>query len=201
MTGPKHLWSGNWQDESAAPPDALPEPPRTPVDAEPSPPPAKPTRPARPRPRRAVWLALVAVLLVGAGAFALSNVIGRSGPNTSTAIVGPASSAPATPAGPPASTQVAPVRPVGWLGMEVVTVPPGVAAIETVKLGSLGDQAGLEPGDVILSINHRHLSGAGDIAAAIRGLKAGDQVQMEISHGSGLYATEATLGAPPTAYP
>jgi S1-C subfamily serine protease len=54
---------------------------------------------------------------------------------------------------------------------------------------------------VILEINNRAVRGADGIAEAIRGLHAGDRVAMQISHGSSLYETEVTLGAPPTPYP
>ena len=85
--------------------------------------------------------------------------------------------------------------------MEIQTLAPGAAVIETVGLGSQGERAGLQPGDVIIEVNHRSINGAGDIGPAIRGLHAGDQVEMQISHGSGLYQIEATLAAPPAVQP
>jgi S1-C subfamily serine protease len=96
------------------------------------------------------------------------------------------------PASPPA---------VSWLGMELTTVPPGGATVETVKLGSVADKAGLSPGEVILAVDGHQVSSAQGIAQAISGKHAGDQVQLEISHGSADYQTEVTLGAPPTRYP
>jgi serine protease Do len=85
--------------------------------------------------------------------------------------------------------------------MEIGTLAPGAAAVETVRLGSEGDRAGLSPGDVILQINNRPLNGADGIATAIQGLHAGDRVAMQISHGSSLFTTVVTLAAPPAAYP
>jgi S1-C subfamily serine protease len=85
--------------------------------------------------------------------------------------------------------------------MEIETLPPGAAVIETVALGSAGDKAGLNPGDVIIAINGRAIQGAGDIATAIKGLPAGDQVPIQISHGSTLEQTEITLAAPPSVHP
>jgi S1-C subfamily serine protease len=101
-------------------------------------------------------------------------------------------------AAPPAA---APPATIEWLGMQIEIVPPGAAVIETVKLGTPGDQAGLNPGDVILQINNRPIRGASDIGAAIRGLSAGDRVPIQVSFGSGLSETEATLAAPPTVHP
>ncbi len=85
--------------------------------------------------------------------------------------------------------------------MEIETLPPGAAVIETVALGSAGDKAGLNPGDVIIAINGHAINGAGGIADAIRGLPAGDQVPIQISHGSTLEQTEITLAAPPSVHP
>jgi S1-C subfamily serine protease len=87
---------------------------------------------------------------------------------------------------------------VKWLGMQIETVPPGAAVIDTVTPGSPGDVAGLNPGAVILAVNNRAIHGAGDIGAAIRGLPAGDRVPVQISYGSSLYQTQATLAAPPS---
>ena len=123
-----------------------------------------------------------ALLLTVAAAFALIALTSPAGSPT------------------PVTAAIAP-RPVSWLGMQIETVPPGAAVIETVKLGSPGELAGLSPGDVLIAINHRSINGTGDIGAAISGLHAGDQVQLQVSHGSGLYTTEATLAAPPSSHP
>jgi S1-C subfamily serine protease len=127
-----------------------------------------------------------ALLVIAAGAYGLSAVLGSSGSSASTTA---------------AATSPASSKPVTWLGMEIQTLSPGAAVIETVALGSHGERAGLQPGDVIIEVNHRSINGAGDIGAAIRGLHAGDQVEMQISHGSGIYEIEATLAAPPSVQP
>jgi S1-C subfamily serine protease len=126
------------------------------------------------------------VLLIAAGAFGLTALLGSSGPKA------------ATTAG---LTATGATQPVKWLGMEIATLPPGTAVIETVRLGAPGDLAGLQPGDTIVEINHHAISGTPDISAAIRGLHAGDRVEMQISHGSASYGAVATLAAPPSAYP
>jgi len=193
MTGPKHLWSGEWEDESAAASQrhAGRRPPAP--DDEPDPPHDPPARArARTSPqippalRRALPVIIAAVVVIAAGAWGLTALLGSSGSASATTAAGLT----------PAST-----RPVSWLGMEIQTLPPGVAVIETVQLGSQGDRAGLESGEVILRIDNRPINGAGDIAAAIHGLQSGDRVVLQISQGSALYETEATLAAPPSAYP
>jgi membrane-associated protease RseP (regulator of RpoE activity) len=201
MSGPKHLWSGDWQNESEAASDELADRRRTPREQEPAASPAPPARarphfsrprvsiPPRPRLPRPLLIGTAAALLVAAGAYGLIALLGASGSGS------------ATTAGSTATVASGYSRPVNWLGMEIETVPSGSAVIDTVRLGSPGDRAGLEPGDVILQINNRPVSGAGDIAAAIRGLHSGDRVEIQISQGSALFETQATLAAPPSAYP
>jgi S1-C subfamily serine protease len=139
-------------------------------------------------------------VVVVAVAVALASLGGSSKPRT--AII-PAPPTPRLAATTPTTTQPpAPSgSPVSWLGMELVTVPPGGATVDTVKLGSEGDRAGLSPGDVILEINNQPVSGADGIAKVISGLHAGDKVALQISHGSSLYTTAITLGAAPARYP
>jgi membrane-associated protease RseP (regulator of RpoE activity) len=213
------LWSGNWEEDSSSAQDELAERRVTPRDSEtPASPPAqanttepatstlratqapRPPR-ARAKPRRSAWIALGAVVLVAAaGAVVLTSLSGSSKPRTPIAPLPPAPSLAATTpttTAPPASSG----PPVSWLGMELETVQPGGATVETVRLGSEGDHAGLSPGDVILEINGRSVSGADGIARAIQDLHAGDRVAMQISHGSSLFQTVVTLGASPTRYP
>jgi len=215
MSGPKHLWSGDWENESAAasderagrraPTDPAPTaPPPTsarpasaarPAPAAPSPPRPRvrrrPSPPNRPALTRRLLIAAAAVLVIAAAAYGVTTLFDGSGSPTATT-AGGLTGQPTAPGSP---------RPVSWLGMEIQTVPPGVAVIETVKLGSQGDRAGLEPGDVILEVNNRPIDSAGDIAGAIQGLHSGDQVPLQISQGSALFQTEATLAASPSAYP
>jgi S1-C subfamily serine protease len=194
MSAPKHLWSGDWQQESAASAQELAGRQVKPLAPEPavSPPPGARAR-RRPGLSRALPILLVVGLVLAAGAYGLSALLNSSA--TPPAIAGARSG----PAGP--TTASASSRPVSWLGMELETVPPAAAAIVTVAPGSAGELAGLEPGDVIVEVNHRNINGAGGIATAIQGLHAGDLVELRISHGSALYTTEATLAAPPSVYP
>lgn len=154
--------------------------------------------------RHALPVVLAAALLLAAGAYGLTALLGSSGPRAS-ATAGGSFGPPAATAGPsvsPASTTPSrPSRPVRWLGMQIETLPPGAAVIETVGPRSAGELAGLEPGDVIVEINNRPIHDAGEIDAAIRGLRAGDLVALQISRGSTLFSTQATLAAPPSVHP
>lgn len=229
MRAPKHLWSGDWERESAAVSEdlaALEELPRIVPARRPAPRPearAQPRpvpvperpesvpnpRPARPRPSapairlprlrlpavslprprlptmtpRARRATLVTVLLaLAAGAYGLASLLGSTGSHATPAASG---SSPA----------------ISWLGMEVETVNPGRVVVATVASGSAGEQAGFEPGDVLVAIDSRAISSTTDVGKAIFGMQAGDQVQVEVGRGSTLFVTAATLGAPPTKYP
>ncbi len=247
MSAPKHLWSGDWQRESAALSDELAERRPRPQDgnasaaptspqatAPPTPRVSPPTpwaapkqatepRPAEPgsrtasarpssRPpparRRPRWLpvlpvVIAAALVLGAGAYGLSGLLSSSGNTAQPTQNQPPGGSPSSPPsqGSPASPTNAGTGPVNWLGMQVETLPPGVVVVETVAPGSPADLAGLEPGDLILAINNRRVNATGDIRPAISGLAAGDLVPIEVSRGSTLFTTQATLAAPPSGSP
>lgn len=225
MSGPKHLWSGDWQRESeaaaaaraargaqrpapapaapVAPPPRRPRPSPTPRAA------ARPQRPtpARERPRRRarrlrvsppVAFAAVAVLVVAGAAWGLSTLLGGGSRASRTAPPAPLATAatPNPPASPAAST-----RQVNWLGMDIVTQPPGIAVVQTVALGTAADRAGINPGDVIVSINGRSITSATDIPSALRGLAAGSQVTLQLAYGSDVSQAELALGKPPSISP
>jgi S1-C subfamily serine protease len=202
MSGPKHLWSGDWEQESAAASKELAGRRVKPAEPEPTVAPAAPRRrrrrrmPAlrRPRVRRGAVAGFAGVLVLAAVALGLTSLLGSSRtPASTTAGGAPLSVAPTT-----ASTTP---RPINWLGMEIETVSPGAVVVETVRLGSAGDRAGVEPGDAIIEINNRRINETSDIASAIRGLHAGDVVNMQVANGSAVFGTQATLAAPPSAYP
>ena len=191
MSGPKHLWSGDWENESA---DAVTERVREPRPRDPEL--APPRAPAPPRARRAVrpWVLPVAVgAIVIAAAYGLTQVFGSSTarPQNTISNLSPL----------PAPTVTGNARPISWLGMEIVTAPPGVPVVETVRPNSNGDRAGLEPGDAILLVNNRPVGSSGNIASAIKGMHSGDRVTLEVNNGGAIFQVVATLAAPPSPYP
>ncbi len=211
MRAPKHLWSGDWERESAAVsedlasledlPRVAPEPHSRPaVDPRPAPQveAARATAPPRSRPwirlpririppisprtRRTAAVTLVALLALAAAAYGLGALLGSSGSGTAPAASGQGAT-------------------MSWLGMEVETVGPGRVVVATVSPGSQGEQSGFEPGDVMLAIDSRGLNSTTDISKAIFGMRSGDQVQIEVGRGSTVFVTSATLAAPPAKYP
>lgn len=192
MSGPKHLWSGDWENESEEATTQRVREPR-PVEPERAAPPPAPA----PRPRRTVrpWVLPVAigVLVIAAAAFGLSKVFGSS----QHANQNHASSLKPLP--PPHLTGN--TRPIRWLGMEIITAPQGIPIIETVTPNSNGDRAGLEPGDTLVLVNNRAVGSTGSISDAIKGLHSGDRVALEVSTGGAILTLYATLASPPSAYP
>ncbi|HET8980761.1 MAG TPA: PDZ domain-containing protein [Solirubrobacteraceae bacterium] len=145
-----------------------------------------------------VAFAAVAVLVVAGAAWGLSTLLGGGSRAPRTTPPAPLATA-ATP-NPPASPAVS-TRQVNWLGMNIITQPPGIAVVQTVALGTAADRAGINPGDVIVSINGRSITSATDIPAALRGLAAGSQVTLQLAYGSDVSQAELALGKPPSISP
>jgi hypothetical protein len=206
MSAPRHLWSGEWQLDSAAvaeelarrraqaedsaPPPLEPEPPRPPSARERLLAALRGLRQrlaaafrrrprARPGTGRRLGLALVVVALLGAavalGASALSG--GQQG-------------------SPAASGKR------GWLGISMTSAPYGGGAVITgVAPGSPAQMAGLQPGDLITQIDNQQIQSPADVGAALDGLLAGNQIQIQFNRGPASFSTLATLGARRSAGP
>jgi len=191
MSGPKHLWSGDWENESE---DASTRRVREPRPPEPEPEPA-PAQPARPRARRTVRPGVVpvaiAVIVIAGVAFGLVKVFGSSNSDQADANLLNSTTPHIT----------GNTRPIMWLGMEIITSPQGVPVVETVQPNSNGDAAGVEPGDTLLLVNNHAVSSTGSIAKAIKGLHKGDRITMVVNTGGTNLTLDATLAAPPSPYP
>lgn len=216
MSGPKHLWSGNWEEES-------PEPAQSAVP-QPSPAPAASSREAlarRPPSRsRRFWLPVLAAVAVTA--VALTIVLNGSSPHRLAHHTSPAASRAATvptitlptpnipspslpsPSSNPAQTTPAAGltgRTVSWLGMEISTVQGVGAVIQTVDLGSAADAAGLDPGDIIQSINGHAISYADQIGPAVKGVRRGTGVPISVQRGSTAFGTVIVFASAPKTGP
>lgn len=205
MTAPRHLWSGDWQGDSAAAAEELAarrtqaeQPTERPA---PTPPPrpraqsprarsrVRPTRPrARTRPRGTLLLALA--MLVSAGV-AFAGVLLLFGPSAQSS----------ESAGQSARVSS---RSPAWLGVDMAgslgagfLSPNGGVLVGAVVPGSPAAAAGLEPGDVITQIGSRPVSAPSDVQSAIAGLHAGDRVEIQYQRGPETYTTPATLAARP----
>jgi serine protease DegQ len=63
-------------------------------------------------------------------------------------------------------------------------IPIFGAFIGRVADGSIGQRAGLRPGDVVTEINHRSVSGAADMERVLAGLRSGDILSIVFLRGS-----------------
>lgn len=196
MSGPRHLWSGDWQSESSAHAEGLAaHRPRFEEPAEPEPPTPTPTRPRprrtprrrlrirRPRLRRpsarrlrVASLTALAVLLTAGAAYAVASTLaGSSGANRG-----------ATAAGQHA-----------WLGVEMAGSPKGALVVRVIP-GSPAQAAGIKPGDVITQIDTEPIAAPAIASAAVAGLQPGDQVDIQLQRGRSTYTAQVTLaGRPP----
>jgi PDZ domain len=213
MSAPRHLWSGDWEHESATAADELArrrrQPHQDPPTEEIAPPRASlaaraiawlhrmrqeigrwlAARPSR-RLRLAALIA-VALLVVAGAAYGVSSLAGGS------------SHPPAAAAGHP------------WLGIETTSSPFAAVGIQTITggpfasgaivtsviSGSPAAAAGLVPGDLITAINNHQVTAPADVESAIAGLHVGDHVTIQYSEGLMTYTTRATLAARPAGYP
>jgi serine protease DegQ len=63
-------------------------------------------------------------------------------------------------------------------------IPIFGAFVGRVAEGSIGERAGLRPGDIVTEINHRSVSGAADMERLLAGLRSGDIMSIVFLRGS-----------------
>jgi S1-C subfamily serine protease len=211
MPSPKHLWSGDWQDESAAaaarrrPAEPALEP--APVEADPA--------SRRWRNWRLSAAALLAVLLLAAIAVALLTPGGskRSGgattslaqaqPGTGGGVFTPPGVVPqgnpgSGPSGSSGTAQTSGATSGTWLGVEVASTPSGVL-IEGIVAGGPADAAALRPGDVLLAVGRQPIRSLRDLTAVLAGLRPGQTVDMHVRRGGATITRPLTVGQSPSA--
>jgi len=207
MSGPKHLWSGDWEDESARAAarrgyEVLPEP-------EPEPEPAAEPELAdpvdRPPPVRYAGVILALVLVVAVVLAATLGGQSKKPHHTGTSTVATTQTGTGPNGG--AAIQTTPVisPPVNlptanWLGMQIVSSSSG-AVVSNVQISSPGDNAGFEPGDQIDAINGRGISSVSQIRNATATLPLGSDLSIQIERGSTQITLVLTMRKRPTITP
>jgi S1-C subfamily serine protease len=212
MSGPKHLWSGDWEKESRQPAAAQPAAP----DHEPDPQPA-------PAPSRGRFTRQQFAIAFGTGvataAVAITLIVTLGGgqkPNpqhrASTASKAPGAPAqPQTSGGgglnnaPTQSSQTTTVPAVtgpsaSWMGMQIVTSPSGVV-VSTVRLGSPADQAGFEPGDQLQSVDGHIIGSVSELKPDTSALKVGSEVTIAVMRSSVQLTSSLPMTQHPTIHP
>lgn len=246
MSAPKHLWSGDWERESAeAARTRASQAASDPTDEEQIELAVEGRRVGKPS-SRMVAIAVVTAIVVAAVGVVLADALGgstkprpvasgspspfqgssapsRTTPNGGTGL-GSAAGARTTPNGAqtaPSPSQTAPnggISPnpatggqatpptltnqptVQWLGMQIITSPTG-AVVNTVQIGSEGEVAGFEPGDVIAAVAGAEVGSAREIKTAVAHVRVGGHVTVEIARGSTLITIPVTMDERPTVQP
>jgi PDZ domain-containing protein len=191
MTTPKHLWSGDWEEESEAAAarrrgmDPLPEPepgpvpertlvsdrPPVPVDRHSSPTAPAPLRGERhPRriPWRAVGVAAAVALVIVAGAFAADGLFSSG------------------------NDPAAAARP-GWLGLKLGVLPGSAVVVTGFEPGSPARAAGMRNGDLITEVQSRPVAAPVDVRLAVDALREGDTIELGVQRGSHPYTVRVRL--------
>jgi S1-C subfamily serine protease len=208
MSGPKHLWSGDWEDESArAAAQRRPALPEAPEPAPPAPEPELAAPANRTPPIRFAGVIVALVLVVGV---VLAATLGGSSKKhnhtgTSTVAATPTGTGPNGGAGiqtnpPIQTTPIINLPSADWLGMQIVTSSTG-AVISNVQLGSPGDEDGFEPGDGINTIDGRQIDSVTQIRSATAKLKLGSQLRVQVERGSTPITLVLTMRKRPTISP
>ena len=84
-----------------------------------------------------------------------------------------------------------------FLGVSTQAAANGGATVGDVVAGGPAAKAGLERGDVIVSIGGARVSGPDDVAAAVNARKPGDKVAVLVERGGDRRTLNVTLGAQP----
>jgi S1-C subfamily serine protease len=87
-----------------------------------------------------------------------------------------------------------------YLGVSLGVVETGQAGalVEEVSPGTAADEAGLEPGDLVISIEGAPVQSGGDLAAQIQTHQPGDAVDLQVVRDGEQTTVTVTLGERPT---
>ena len=85
-----------------------------------------------------------------------------------------------------------------WLGVELRSVPAGGAFVAGVTPDGPASRAGIEPGDVIVSIEGRPVRSADEIAVALADRHPGDRVPVGLQRAGRPRSVQVTLGELPS---
>src|SRR5579863_5434128 len=205
MSGPRHLWSGDWESESAKTADDLAGMPG-PVFDEPAAEPQPLTVASRRWTRKQLAIALATGVAAAAVTVGLAAALGgsnntthnkpaahklgapanHSGNSGGSGLTAPGQSCQQTATGCTQTTTATPVISgpyADWMGMQIVTSPLGVV-VDTVRLGSPADIAGFEPGDQITAVDTHIIGSVSQLRADTQGVKLGGDVTVAVQRQS-----------------
>lgn len=114
--------------------------------------------------------------------------------------VGVAFAIPSNSAAPIVATLIAHGQVVrGWLGISVADAPNGGAGalITAMEPGSPADTAGLEPGEVVVSVNNEFISDSSALTRAIASMPPGGKVVLGVNNNGHISHLQAVVGRRP----
>jgi putative serine protease PepD len=88
-----------------------------------------------------------------------------------------------------------------YLGISQIEDPSGGSRVAEVVPGGPADEAGIEPGDVVVSVGGNEVQDPNDVASALDKYQPGDHVKVEVRRGSDLHSLEVELGNRPARSP
>ncbi len=209
MSAPTHLWSGDWESDSdRAHEQRAAQAPQASVESET---PEEPNAGGHRRSsRRLLATVVVSVLALAGIGVGLGETLGGSSNTKHKTASAQTRTSPwkvtSTPPGGGASGGAPVMTPTKtgpsaqWLGMDIVTSPTGTV-ISTISIGSAGDQASFDPGDVITAIDGHAIAAATDIKSATAKLALGASLQIRIARGSTVMSLPVSLKDRPTIQP
>jgi PDZ domain len=192
MSAPRHLWSGDWQDESSALSEELAarraraahasehEPPEPEDGTAVRAPNAREPRPRRlaisPRHLR-IALAVGALTLAAvAVAFAVGSALSGGGSN---------------------NQPLARNHSRAWLGVDTSTSAGVGVTVDSVEHGSPAAAAGIKPGDVITALDTQPIATPAILLSDIDGMQPGDHVELQLQRGGTVFTADVVLGRRP----
>lgn len=72
----------------------------------------------------------------------------------------------------------APLTRKGFLGVAAATAPDGLKVVRVIPGGS-GEKIGLKADDVLVSVNHQHLTDAAQLVALVKTMRAGEKLEVK----------------------
>ncbi len=87
-----------------------------------------------------------------------------------------------------------------WLGIQSQPAAGGTgAALSMITAGGPAERSGLQPGDVVLSIDGKQIREFSDISRTVNEHQPGDDIDVKVRRGSQVVTEKVTLGTRPTA--
>jgi S1-C subfamily serine protease len=85
----------------------------------------------------------------------------------------------------------------GWLGVSIASLTGGGVLVAGVRAGGPADKAGIQPGDLIVSVDGMPTPSADDLTTVLATLKPGRRVTVEVERDGARKKLQVTLGELP----